>query len=154
MFCAMAGVEMTHVPYKGSGPALTDLLAGQTQLMFSSVPTALPHLKTGRLRALAVTRLARSAVLPDLPTVHEAGIPNFDISLWQGLVAPAATPREIVVKLNKDVRAALALPDLRARLVAQGLDPVGDSPEQFATYIRAEAAKWAKVVKATGAKPE
>lgn len=154
MFCSMAGVVMTHVPYKGSGPALTDLLAGQTQLMFSSVPTALPHIKSGRLRALAVTRLKRSTILPDLPTVHEAGIPNFDISLWQGLVAPAATPRAIVIKVNADVRAALAAPDLRGRLTAQSLEPVGNSPEEFAAYIHAEATKWAKVVKATGAKPE
>ena len=154
MFSSMAGVSMTHVPYKGSGPALADLLAGQTQLMFSSVPTALPHIKTGRLRPLAVTRLTRSTVLPELPTVHEAGIRDFDISLWQGLVAPAGTPRDIVAKVNKDVVASLAAPDLRGRLTAQGLDPVGNSPEQFAAYIRSEATKWAKVVKATGAKPE
>ena len=154
MFSSMAGVEMTHVPYKGSVPALTDLLAGQTQLMFSSVPTALPHIKSGRLRALATTRLARSAVLPELPTVHESGIRDFDISLWQGLVAPAATPRDIVTRLNQAVRAGIAAPDVRGRLTSQGLDPVGDTPEQFGAYIRSEAAKWARVVKATGAKPE
>jgi tripartite-type tricarboxylate transporter receptor subunit TctC len=154
MFCAMAGVTMTHVPYKGSGPALADLLAGQLHVMFSSVPTALPHIRTGRLRPLAVTRLARSTLLPELPTVHEAGIPNFEISRWQGLVAPAATPRAIVMKVNGDVRAALAAPDLRGRLTAQSLEPVGNSPEEFGAYIKAEAAKWAKVVKATGAKPE
>jgi tripartite-type tricarboxylate transporter receptor subunit TctC len=154
MFASMAGVEMTHVPYKGSAPALVDLLSGQTQLMFSSVPTALPHIKSGRLRPLAVTRLTRSALLPDLPTVHEAGIRNFDISLWQGLVAPAATPREIVAKLNEQVRASLAAPDLRSKLTLQGLEPVGNSPEQFGAYIRSEAAKWSKVIKATGAKPE
>lgn len=154
MFSAMAGVEMTHVPYKGSVPALTDLLAGQTQLMFSSVPTALPHIKSARLRPLAVTRLTRSTLLPDLPTVHESGIRDFDISLWQGLVAPAATPREIVAKLNEQVRTSLAAPDLRRQLTAQGLDPVGNSPEQFGAYIRAEAAKWAKVIKATGARPD
>ena len=154
MFCAMAGVEMTHVPYKGSVPALTDLLAGQTQLMFSSVPTALPHIKSGRLRPLAVTRLTRSTLMPDLPTVHESGIPDFDISLWQGLVAPAATPREIVMKLNEQVRASLGTPDLRRTLTAQGLEPVGNSPEQFRAYIRSEAAKWEKVIKATGARPE
>ena len=154
MFCSMAGVEMTHVPYKGSVPALTDLLAGQTQLMFSSVPTALPHVKSGRLRPLAVTRLTRSTLLPDLPTVHESGIRDFDISLWQGLVAPVATPGDIVAKLNEQVRASLATPDLRSKLTVQGLEPVGDSPEAFRTYIRAEAAKWAKVIKATGARPD
>ena len=154
MFSTMAGVEMTHVPYKGSGPALVDLLAGQLQVMFSSVPTALPHIKAGRLRPLAVTRVARSATLPDLPTVHETGLKGFDISLWQGIVAPAATPRAIVIKLNQTIVANLKQPDLRAKLAAQGLDPVGSTPEQFAAYIRDEAAKWAKVVKATGARAD
>jgi tripartite-type tricarboxylate transporter receptor subunit TctC len=150
MFCSMARVEMTHVPYKGSGPALTDLLAGQTQVMFSSVPTALPHIKSGRLRPLAVTRLARSTLLPELPTVHESGIRDFDISLWQGIVAPAATPREIVRTLNADVVASLAVPDLRSKLTAQGLDPVGNSPAQFDKLIRAEIDKWTALVKAAG----
>jgi tripartite-type tricarboxylate transporter receptor subunit TctC len=154
MFCSMAGVEMLHVPYKGSAPALIDLLAGQTQLMFSSVPTALPHIKSGRLRPLAVTRLTRSTMLPDLPTVHESGLRGFDISLWQGLVAPAATPRDIVAKLNEQVRRTLGAADVRSNLTAQGLEPVGDTPEQFGAYIRSEAAKWAKVIKATGARPE
>ncbi|HYC47386.1 MAG TPA: tripartite tricarboxylate transporter substrate binding protein [Burkholderiales bacterium] len=154
MFASIAGVEMVHVPYKGSGPALADLLAGQTQLMFSSVPTALPHIRGGRLRPLAVTRLTRSRMLPELPTMHEAGLAGFDISLWQGIVAPAGTPRELVSKLNADVVAALKTTDTRAKLTAQGLDPVGNSPAEFAVYIKAEADKWAKVIKATGARPE
>jgi tripartite-type tricarboxylate transporter receptor subunit TctC len=154
MFCSMAGVDMTHVPYKGSAPALADLLAGQTQVMFSSTPTALPHIKSGRLRALAATRLVRSSVLPELPTVDEAGLRGFEISLWQGLVAPAATPRDIVRKLNESVRASLATPELRKVFTSQGLEPVGNSPEQFAAYIKVEAAKYAKVIKATGAKPD
>jgi tripartite-type tricarboxylate transporter receptor subunit TctC len=155
MFASMAGIEMTHVPYKGSGPMLTDLLAGQLQLSFSSVPTALPHIKSGRLRALAVTLLARSATLPDLPTVQEsAGLKGFEISLWQGIVAPAATPRAIVLKLNQQIVANLRTPDLKNKLTAQGMDVVGNSPEQFAAYIREEIEKWTKVVKSSGARAE
>ena len=155
MFASMAGVEMTHVPYKGSGPMLTDLLAGQLQLSFSSVPTALPHIKSGRLRALAVTLLARSATLPDLPTVQEAaGLKGFEISLWQGIVAPAATPRAIVLKLNQQIAASLRTPDLKNKLTAQGMEVVGNSLEQFAAYIRDEIEKWTKVVKSSGARSE
>lgn len=154
MFSTMAGIEMTHVAYKGSAPALTDLLAGQLQLSFASVPTALPHIKSGRLRALAITRLQRSKVLPELPTVHESGISGFDISLWQGLVAPAGTPPAIVKKLNEELAAHLRMPQLGAKLAAQGLEPVGNTPGEFAAYMKAEAYKWANVVKATGARPD
>ena len=155
MFASMTGTEMTHVPYKGSGPMLTDLLAGQLQLSFSSVPTALPHIKSGRLRALAVTLLARSSVLPDLPTVQEAaGLKGFEISLWQGIVAPAATPRAVVMKLNKQIAASLRTPDIKGKLTVQGLDAVGNTPEQFGAYIRDEIAKWTKVVLASGARAE
>ncbi len=155
MFASMAGIEMTHVPYKGSGPMLTDLLAGQLQLSFSSVPTALPHIKSGRLRALAVTLLARSATLPDLPTVQEAaGLKGFEISLWQGIVAPAATPRAIVLKLNQQIAASLRTLDLKNKLTAQGMEVVGNSPEQFAAYIREEIEKWTRVVKSSGARVE
>jgi len=155
MFASMTGTEMTHVPYKGSGPMLTDLLAGQLQLSFSSVPTALPHIKSGRLRALAVTLLARSSVLPDLPTVQEAaGLKGFEISLWQGIVAPAATPRTIVMKLNQQIAGSLRTPEMKAKLTVQGLDAVGNTPEQFGAYIRDEIAKWTKVVQASGARVE
>ena len=155
MFASMTGTEMTHVPYKGSGPMLTDLLAGQLQLSFSSVPTALPHIKSGRLRALAVTLLARSSVLPDLPTVQEAaGLKGFEISLWQGIVAPAATPRAIVMKLNKQIAASLRTPDIKGKLTVQGLDAVGNTPEQFGAYILDEIAKCTKVVLASGARAE
>jgi tripartite-type tricarboxylate transporter receptor subunit TctC len=154
MFSSMAGVELTHVPYKGSAQALADLLGGQTQLMFSSVPTSLPHIKSGRLRAIAVTRLKRSTTLPDLPTVDESGLRGFDISLWQAIVAPAGTSRDIVMTLNRQIVSDLNTPALKAQFAAQGLEPVGNTPEQFAAYMRDEAQKWAKVVKASGAKPE
>lgn len=155
MFASAVGVEMTHVPYKGSAPMLTDLLAGQIQLSFSSVPTALPHIKSGRLRALAVTRPHRSTTLPDLPTVQEAtGLKSFEISLWQGIVAPGATPRAIVTKLNQQIVASLRTPDLKGKFAAQGLDVVGSTPEQFAAYMREEIAKWTQVVKTSGARIE
>jgi len=155
MFESMAGVQMTHVPYKGSAPMLTDLLAGQLQLAFSSVPTALPHIKSGRLRPLAVTLRQRSPILPDLPTVQEAaGLKGFEISLWQGLVAPAATPRAIVNRLQQEIAASLRTPDLKSKLSAQALNPVGSSPEEFARYIREEVDKWARVVKTSGARVE
>jgi tripartite-type tricarboxylate transporter receptor subunit TctC len=155
MFASMTATEMTHVPYKGSGPMLTDLLAGQLQLSFSSVPTALPHIKSGRLRALAVTLLARSSVLPDLPTVQEAaGLKGFEISLWQGIVAPAATPRTIVMKLNQQIAASLHKPEMKAKFAVQGLDAVGNSPEQFGAYIRDETAKWTKVILTAGVRAE
>jgi tripartite-type tricarboxylate transporter receptor subunit TctC len=155
MFASATGIEMTHVPYKGSAPMLTDLLAGQLQLAFSSVPTALPHIKSGRLRALAVTRPQRSATLPELPTVQEAaGLKSFEISLWQGIVAPAAVPRAVVGRLHQQIVASLHALEMKARLTAQGLEPVGNTPEQFAAYMRAEVAKWTQVVKATGARIE
>lgn len=153
MFCTMAGVQMTHIPYKGSTLMMPDLLAGQVQVSFSSVPTALPHIQAGRLRAIAATRLERSTTLPQLPTVHESGVPGFDISLWQGIVAPRGTPREVIAKLNAQIVASLKAPALRQQLVARGLDPVGGTPAQFRDYIREEAAKWEKVVKASGARP-
>jgi tripartite-type tricarboxylate transporter receptor subunit TctC len=153
MFAHATGIEITHVPYKGSAPMLTDLLAGQIQLSFSSVPTALPHIKASRLRALAVTRPQRSSTLPELPTVQEAtGLERFEISLWQAIVAPATVPRPIVVRLNRQIVANLHAPELAGRLKAQGLDVVANTPEQFAAYMRTEIDKWSQVVKATGAR--
>jgi tripartite-type tricarboxylate transporter receptor subunit TctC len=155
MFAHAVGITMTHVPYKGSGPMLTDLLAGQLQLSFSSVPTALPHIKAGRLRALAVTRPQRSTTLPDLPTVQEAaGLKSFEISLWQAIVAPAATPRPIVTKLNGQIVASIRSPELKNRFAAQGLDVVGNTPQEFSAYLKSEIEKWTRVVKATGARIE
>jgi len=154
LFNSMAGVKMVHVPYKGAAPALADLLGGQVQLMFSTMPPALPHVKDGKLRALAVTSLKRSRATPDLPTVDEAALPGFEANTWHGVVVPSGTPAAIVARLNREIVAILHLPDVVERLSAQGAEPVGSTPEEFAAYIRSETLKWAKVVRDSGAKAE
>ena len=152
LYKQMAGVDILHVPYKGSSPAVADLLGGQVQMMFDNMPSSLPHAKAGKLRALAVTSMTRSAALPDVPTMDEEGLKGFDATSWFGLLAPAGTPRDIVTKLNQAVVKALASADMRERLAAQGADPVGNTPDQFAAFIKAEIDKWAKIVKASGAR--
>lgn len=155
LFNAMAGVQMVHIPYKGGAPAMADLLAGQVQLMFDNLANALPNVKAGRLRALAVTTLARSPAMPDLPTIAESGLPGFDLTTWFGLMVPAGTPPEIVIKLNAGIVRALNAKDMRERLEKMGAEPPADNtPEHFAAFIRAEAAKYAKVVKESGARVE
>ncbi len=153
-FKIAAGVQMQHVPYKGSAPALTDLIGGQVQLMFDSMPSALPHIKVGKLRALAVTTARRSAAVPDLPTVAEAGVPGYDISTWYGLWAPKGTPRDIVERLASETAKILKQPDVRERYAALGAEPVGSTPDEFAAYCRSELTKWAKIVKESGAKAD
>ena len=153
LFKTMTGTYMVHFPYRGSAPALTDLIAGNMNVMFDNLPSALPHIKSGRIKALAVTSHARSAALPNLPTIEEAaGLKGFDASSWFGLFAPAGTPRAIVEKVHADVAKALAVPEVRERFIGQGADPVGNSPEQFAAFIRAETEKWTNVVKFSNAK--
>ena len=153
LFKTMTGTYMVHLPYRGSAPALTDLLAGNTNVMFDNLPSALPHIKSGRLKALAVTSRERSPALPDTPTVEEAAnLKGFDASSWFGLFAPAGTPRAIVDKIQADVAKALAVPEVRARFVSQGAQPGGTTPDQFAAFIRAETDKWTKVVKISNAK--
>lgn len=153
LFKTVTGVYMVHFPYRGSAPAVTDLIAGNMNVMFDNLPSALPHIKSGRLRALAVTSRTRSPALPDVPTIEEAaGLKGFDASSWFGLFAPAGTPRAIVDKIQSDVARALALPEVRERFVAQGADPGGNTPEQFAAFIRAETDKWTRVVKFSNAK--
>jgi len=150
----MAGVEATHVPYKGA-VALNDLLSGeQVHFMFATIPSVIEFVRAGRLRALAVTSKTRSAAVPDIPTVAESGFPDFEASSWFGLLGPAQLPQEIVAKLQGEVARVLKMPDVRTRLVQLGADPVGSTPEEFAAYLRAETAKWSKVVKASGAKPD
>ena len=153
LFKTVTGVYMVHFPYRGSAPAVTDLIAGNMNVMFDNLPSALPHIKSGRLKALAVTSRTRSPALPNVPTIEEAaGLKGFDASSWFGLFAPAGTPRAIVDKIQADVAKALALPEVRERFLAQGADPGGNTPEQFAAFIRAETDKWTRVVKFSNAK--
>ena len=154
LFKAMAGVEMTHVPYKGAAPAMQDLIAGRVQLMFDNFASASAQVKAGKVRAIAVTTAKRSALAPELPTIAETGLAGFDINTWFGLFVPAGTPREIVERLHGEFTRALALADIREKLVALGAEPVGSRPEEFATYIRAEADKYARVIKASGARAD
>jgi tripartite-type tricarboxylate transporter receptor subunit TctC len=153
LFKTVTGVYMVHFPYRGSAPAVTDLIAGNMNVMFDNLPSALPHIKSGRLKALAVTSRTRSPALPNVPTIEEAaGLKGFDASSWFGLFAPAGTPRTIVDKIQTDVAKALALPEVRERFLAQGADPGGSTPDQFAAFIRAETDKWTRVVKFSNAK--
>jgi len=152
LFKSMTGTAMLHVPYKGSAPAITDLLGGQTNMMFDNLPSAMPHIKSGRLRALAVTSVRRSPALPDIPTIAETGVSGYEASSWFGVLAPAGTPKDVVAKIQGDIARALNAPEIKERLSGQGAEPVGNTPEQFAEHIKAESAKWAKVVKDSGAK--
>jgi tripartite-type tricarboxylate transporter receptor subunit TctC len=151
IFRTMAGVEMVHVPYKGSAPGLTDTVAGNTSIMFVDILSALPHIKSGRLKALGVTGDIRSPALPDVPTIADS-LPGFNGNTWLGLVAPAGTPRDIVAKLSAETHKALNAPDVKERLLAQGVEPVGSTPEQFTAHIESEMARYAAVVKSSGAK--
>ena len=154
LFKAMTGVQMQHIPYKGAQPALTDVIAGQAQLMFATSASVIPYIKAGRLRALAVTTAKRSASVPDLPTVAEAGVPGFEAITWHGVVVPAATPATLVDRINRDIVAVLRLPDLRERLESLGAEISSGTPRDFADYIAREIPKWAKVVKDSGARAE
>jgi tripartite-type tricarboxylate transporter receptor subunit TctC len=152
LFDTMAGVKMTHIPYKGAGQVVGDLIAGQLQLASMGLPVAMPHLQSGKLRAIAVTGAARSPLLADIPTVAEAGLPGFDVTSWYGVFGPAALPRDIVVRLNNEIGAAINSAELKERLAALGAEPSRKTPEQFARYVREEIVKWAKVVRDSGAK--
>ena len=153
LFKTMAKVSMVHVPYKGgSGQMVGDLIAGQVQLASIGLPPAMPYVKTGRLRVIAVTGAKRSPLLPDAPTVAEGGLPGFDVTSWYGMFGPAALPKELVTKVNADIAAALATPDLKERLASSGADPAPTTPEDLGKLVRAEVAKWAKVVADSGAK--
>jgi tripartite-type tricarboxylate transporter receptor subunit TctC len=152
MFKTMAGVSMTHIPYKGSAPALADLAGGQVSVMFDTMLSAMPHVKSGRLNALAVTTATRSGAAPTLPTVAESGVPGYEAVAWSGLLAPANTPPEIIAKLNTEINAILRQQEVRKRMLSDGADPVGGSAQQFSTHLVEEVQKWAAVAKASGAK--
>jgi len=155
LFKTMAGVDMVHVPYKGAAPAMFDLLAGQTQLMFDNIANALPQVKGGKLRALAVTTLKRSPAVPDLPTIDEAGLKGFDLTTWFGVLVPAKTPAPLVDKLNAEIVKALSSKELHERLTAMGTEPPSiTSPAEFAAFIQRESAKYKQVVKSSGARVE
>ena len=150
LFNLQAGTKITHVPYKGGGPAMADLLGGNIQLIFATAASSIGHIKSGKVRALAVTTAKRSALVPDLPTIAEAGLPGYEANNWNGFFVPAKTPRAIVNRLNKEISTALNAPDIKEFLFKQGLDAAPGTPEQFAAYMKSEMTKWAKVIKAAG----
>jgi tripartite-type tricarboxylate transporter receptor subunit TctC len=152
LFKSMAGVDMVHIPYKGAAPAVTDLLAGQVSLMFDNLASASPQIRSGKLRALAVTTLTRTPFFPDLPTISESGLAGFDISTWFGVFAPAGTPPEVVAKLNAELVRILKTPEMKDRLALLGAEPVGNTTEQFLAYIKSEIPKYAKVIRDSGAR--
>ncbi len=154
LFLVLAKLNMVHVPYKGSGPGVTDLLAGHVPVMMPNMLSAQPHIKSGRLRALGVTGIKRAPGADDIPTIAEAGVLGYEAVQWYGVLAPAATPRDIITRLHTGIVRALQNPEVRQRLLNDGAEPVGSSPEQFAAYLRSETEKWAKVIKAAGIKPE
>jgi tripartite-type tricarboxylate transporter receptor subunit TctC len=154
LFKATAKVDLLHVPYRGSPAAMTGLLSGETSIMFAPIALALPHMKSGRLRLLGVTTASRSPIAPGLPTVAESGLPGYEVAQWYGMQAPRNTPKEVIAKLNAEIRKILALPDIVQRFQAQGAEPAPSTPEALEAYVRSEIAKWAGVIKASGAKPD
>jgi tripartite-type tricarboxylate transporter receptor subunit TctC len=149
MFMMMTAINMVHVPYKGLTPALTALLSGEVQVMFSGM-TMVPQVRSGKLRPLGVTSAKRSSALPEVPTIAESGVPGYETATWYGMLAPAGTPPAIIERLNREIVKILGVPELRARLAFEGADPVGNSPEEFAEYIRLELARWARTIKQAG----
>jgi tripartite-type tricarboxylate transporter receptor subunit TctC len=154
LFKLSAGIDIVHVPYKGTGQALTDVISGQVQMMLSSMLPAVPHVKAGRLRGLAVTSAKRSPIYPEMPTLAESGLPGFETTSWHGMLAPVRTPKPLAARIHAELVKMLTQPDVKATFAAQGMDVVASSQDDFAAYIRGETAKWTKVVKAIGIKPE
>jgi tripartite-type tricarboxylate transporter receptor subunit TctC len=154
LFKARTGAQIVHVPYKGTAASLTAVIAGEVQFSFANVPAILGHVKSGRIHALAVLAPKRSALMPDVPTMKEAGVEGVEVPVWYALLAPAATPREIVRTLNEATVRAARSPELSHKLVEQGTEPVGNSPEEFAKMLKEEVARWAEVVRISGAKSE
>jgi len=154
LFKRRAGVDLIHVPYKGSGPGMTDLIGGRVMLTMDSLVQSLPHIKAGRIKALAVLGPKRAALLPEVPTIAESGLPGYALTNWFGLLAPAATPRDVLTKLNTDATRALKDKDLEKRIADLGADVVGNSAEEFGAAMRAESAQWAEIIKAAGIRAE
>ena len=154
LFQYMTGVKWSHIPYKGGGPALVALLSGEVSLHFANIPVAIPHVRDGRLRAMALSGAKRTSLLPAVPPLAESGLPGFEVTSWFGIAAPAKTPSAITGKLHATILRSLNTPDMRARLADQGADPIGNSPEQYTAFIQNEIAKWAKVIKAAGIRAE
>jgi tripartite-type tricarboxylate transporter receptor subunit TctC len=154
LFLSMAKLKMVHIPYKGTGPAMIDMLAGHTAVMAATILTGMPQIRAGRLRPLGITSTARSSVVPDIPTIAEAGLPGFESVQWYGLLAPAKTPKEIVTRLHAEMAGILQQPDIKERLAGDGADPVGNMPDEFARFIQSELPKWAKVARDAGIRPE
>jgi tripartite-type tricarboxylate transporter receptor subunit TctC len=151
MFKSATGIEIVHVPYRGDGPAMTDLMGGQVAMMFTTIVAAMPYVNTGKLRAIAIASPKRSAAMPELPTIDESGVPGFNSSSWGGILFPAGTPKEAVTKMHDGVVKVLAMPDIKEKLKALGAEVVANSPEEFNSYIQSETAKWGKVVTSSGA---
>ena len=154
LFKSMAGINIVHVPYKGSPPALTSVLSGETSMLFSPVTIAIPHTKSGKLRALGVTTAKRSKLVPELPTIGESGLPGYEVTQWYGMQAPTGTPKDVIAKINGEVGKILAMPDIIEKLVLFGAEPAPSTPEFMTAYVKSEVEKWAKVVKASGAKAD
>jgi tripartite-type tricarboxylate transporter receptor subunit TctC len=154
LFKSLTGIDAVHIPYKGSAPAVTDLIGGQVDVMFDNVPNVLPQVKAGKLHALAVSSKERSPFIKDLPTVAEAGVPGFEVSVWFGVVVPAGTPQPVIAKLNAEINGILKLPEIRQSFNSQGVETAGGTPAEFSSFIAAQTTKWAKVVKDSGAKAE
>jgi tripartite-type tricarboxylate transporter receptor subunit TctC len=154
MLKVMTGISIEHVPYRGTAPSMTALLSGEVEFSFANIPSSLNYVQQNRLRAIAITSAKRSPLFPSLPTMIEGGVPGFETATWYGLLGPAGTPREIIMKVNRTVNAAVKNADFNQRLAQLGADPVAETPEQFLEYIKSEITRWAKVVKASGAKPE
>ena len=154
LFKYMTGVDMVHVPYKGGGAAIPALLGGQVQLSFATIVSVLPHVRTGKLRAIAVTTAKRSPSAPDVPTIAESGVPGYDHGVWNGFLAPAKTPPAIIARLNEEVARILHAPETKAVFMNEGAEPVGNKPEEFAAIIKSETAKWTKVIQAAGIKAD